>query len=224
MGGARRPAPHSCGPIDGRRLGVRRPAVGAPPDSRVQPASRFDPPCHARPVRSRPTRPDRVQYALVTPALSDITALKARIDAASGWYYRLILLHTPRTGSDGPDTQALAAELAVPYVNVSLALSEALLPYSRAERGARVGLELEALVSPEPDAPCVLVDKIEVLFQPDLRVAVLSRLRQLSRNRTLIVAWPGEWSGGTLTYASREHPEHFEERNVEPLSVFSSIP
>ena len=69
-----------------------------------------------------------------------------------------------------------------------------------------------------------LLDKIEVLFQPELHVDVLARLRQLSRQRTLVVVWPGEWSSGTLTYASREHPEYSEERGVEPLSVVSLSP
>lgn len=163
---------------------------------------------------------DRLQYLRVTPAHPDIGALKGRIQAASTWYHRLILLHAPADFGDRPGLQALAAELGVPYVNVSLALSEALLPLPRAERPAHVGAELEALIS-AGNAPSVLLDKVEVLFQPDLRVDVLARLRQLSRHRTLVVTWPGQWSGGVLTYASFEHPEHTEERGVEPLSVFS---
>lgn len=155
----------------------------------------------------------------MTPAHHDVGALKDRIQAASAWYHRLILLHAPAGCGDRPGLHPLAAELGVPYVNVSLALSEALLPLPRAERPAHVGAELEALVS-AGNAPGVLLDKIEVLFQPDLRVDVLARLRQLSRHRTLVVTWPGQWSGGILTYASFEHPEHAEERGVEPLSVF----
>ena len=159
----------------------------------------------------------------MTPVNPDVASLSARIAAASGWYHRLILLHPPAGVADGSGLQSLAAELGILYVNVSLALSEALLPLPRSERAAHVGPVLESIVAGGHE-PCVLLDRIEVLFQPDLRVEVLARLRQLSRQRTLVVTWPGQWSGGTLTYASFEHPEHLEERGIEPLSVFPLSP
>jgi hypothetical protein len=90
----------------------------------------------------------------------------------------------------------------------------------RAERVGEVGQQFEALMaSGEPDV--VVLNNIEVLFLPELRVDLLAQLRHLARNRTIVVAWPGRWSAGTLIYAEPEHPEHFAGRTVEPVSVFT---
>ena len=149
-----------------------------------------------------------------------IPGLKGIIQAASTWYYRLVwVVGSAGSGKSGL-LKALAADVSAPFINVSLTVAEALLPLPRAERVGEVGQQLETLVA-AGEADVVVLDNIEVLFLPELRVDVLARLRQLARNRTLVVAWPGRWSAGTLSYAEPEHPEHFEDRTVEPVSVFT---
>lgn len=149
-----------------------------------------------------------------------IQALKAMIPAASTWYYRLLwVVDSAGSGKSGL-LKALAADVSAPYLNVSLTLAEALLPLPRTERIGEVGRQLETRVLAEK-ADVVVLDNIEVLFLPELRVDVLARFRQLARHRTLLVAWPGRWSAGTLSYADPEHPEYFEDRTVEPVSVFT---
>ncbi len=149
-----------------------------------------------------------------------LAGLKGIVQSAPVWYYRLVLVVGPAAAERSSLLWALAAGVSAPYINVSLALAEALLPLPRAERVGEVGQQLEALVAGgEPDV--VVLDNIEVLFLPELRVDLLARLRHLARNRTIVVAWPGRWSAGTLTYAEPEHPEHFEDRTVEPVSVFT---
>jgi len=149
-----------------------------------------------------------------------LAALKEVVQAASGWYHRLVLVVGPAGPEKSGLLKALAANESAPYLNISLALAETLLPLPRTERVGEVGRQLETLVAVK-EADVVVLDTIEVLFLPELRVDVLARFRQLARNRTLVVAWPGRWSAGTLSYAEPEHPEHFEDRNVEPVSVFT---
>jgi hypothetical protein len=149
-----------------------------------------------------------------------LEALRECARAASGWYYQLVFV----VGSAGPRKsgllKALAGGKSANYINVSISLAETLLPLPRTDRVGEVGRQLETLIV-AGESDLVVLDHIEVLFLPDLRVDVISRLRQLARNQTLIVAWPGSWSAGTLKYAVPDHPEHFEDRTIEPVSVFS---
>jgi fluoride ion exporter CrcB/FEX len=151
--------------------------------------------------------------------LPDVITLAGAAAAASTRYHRLLLL----VGSDRAGRGALlgtfAANTGSPLINVSMALSEALLPLPRVDRVAEVGILMDRLVS-ESGSQVVCLDNIEVLFVPDLRVDVLGRLQQLARNHTLIVNWPGAWSTGALTYADASHPEFFQSR-ADAASVFT---
>jgi hypothetical protein len=149
----------------------------------------------------------------------DLTALRNAVAVASDRYHRLVLV----VGSDEASRRSLlheyAAEVGTPVVGVSAVLSEALLPLPRADRIAEVGPLLERLIA-ETSPGAVCLDNIEVLFVPDLRVDVLSRLQQLSRTRTLVVHWPGHWTDGDLTYAEAGHPEYFQAR-ADAATVFN---
>lgn len=59
----------------------------------------------------------------------------------------------------------------------------------------------------------VLLDNIEMLFQPDLHQDPLRLLQAISRNRTVVATWRGAHVGKSLTYAVPYHPEfrRFEE-------------
>jgi hypothetical protein len=45
-----------------------------------------------------------------------------------------------------------------------------------------------------------LLDGIELLFKPVLRLEPLALLKQLSRKYSLVVAWPGEFAEGNLIF------------------------
>ena len=57
-------------------------------------------------------------------------------------------------------------------------------------------------------ADVVALDNIELLFDPALHQDPLVCLQGLSRNKTLIAAWGGNYVGGVLTYAEPGHPEY----------------
>jgi hypothetical protein len=54
------------------------------------------------------------------------------------------------------------------------------------------------------------LNNIELLFEPSLQQEPLALLQELSRNKSLIVAWGGSYNEQTrvLTYAEPGHPEY----------------
>jgi hypothetical protein len=121
-------------------------------------------------------------------------------------YYKLILAVGPaRTGKTAALTE-LAAKHDWPRVNVNLCLSEKLLELTHRHRALRVAGILDDTVRDE-NSKVVLLDNIELLFAPELAQDPLRLLQSLSRNRTIVAAWPGSFDGAALTYAEPGHPE-----------------
>ncbi|OSI26666.1 hypothetical protein BST65_08815 [Bradyrhizobium canariense] len=121
-------------------------------------------------------------------------------------YYKLILAVGPaRTGKTAALTE-LAAKHKWPRVNVNLCLSEKLLELTHRQRAIRVAGILNDTVRDE-NSSVVLLDNIELLFAPELAQDPLKLLQSLSRNRTIVAAWPGNFDGSSLTYAEPGHPE-----------------
>ena len=149
----------------------------------------------------------------------DLANLRQAVTATGHRYHQLLLLVGQEQNRRQALLQALATESGEPILHVSIVLAEALLPLPRAERVPELGGLLDRVVA-ESAAQIVFVDDIEILFSPELRVDVLSRLRQLSRNRIVVVNWPGEWVDGCLTYAEVGHPEFFQAQ-ADAVSVFT---
>jgi hypothetical protein len=121
-------------------------------------------------------------------------------------YYKLILtVGPPRTGKTAALTE-LAVKHDWPRVNVNLHLSEKLLELTQRQRAVRVAGILDDTVRAEK-SEVILLDNIELLFAAELAQDPLKLLQSLSRNRTIVAAWPGNFDGAALTYAEPSHPE-----------------
>ena len=59
----------------------------------------------------------------------------------------------------------------------------------------------------EEASDVILLDNIELLFAENFAQDPLRLLQSLSRNRTIVAAWPGAFDGTSLTYAEPGHPE-----------------
>ncbi len=66
----------------------------------------------------------------------------------------------------------------------------------------------------------ILIDNIEIVFNPELKRDPLQLFRHISRNKTIIVSWPGRYENQKLSYAEPYHPEYFEEK-VTDLTIHS---
>jgi hypothetical protein len=93
-----------------------------------------------------------------------------------------------------------------PRINVNLRVAEQLLELTQRVRAVRVAGLLEDLIQ-AASSDVVLLDNIEMLFATELAQDPLRLVQGLSRNRTIVAAWPGTYDGLALKYAEPGHPE-----------------
>lgn len=121
-------------------------------------------------------------------------------------YYKLVLaVGTAHTGKTAA-LMELVTRHDWPRLNVNLRLSQKLLDLTHRQRSTRVAGILDDIIR-EEDSDIVLLDNIELLFAEELAQDPLRLLQFLSRNRTIVAAWPGKFDGIFLTYAEPYHPE-----------------
>jgi hypothetical protein len=134
------------------------------------------------------------------------TPIADEVLQAGRLYHRLVLVVGPPRSGKTRSLRAAADASGWPVVNVNLALCEKLLELPRRQRPIRAAQLLGELVEAQ-GAPVVALDNLEVVFDPELQLNPLSLLQGLSRNVTLVVAWPGAYEGEALSYAEPGHPE-----------------
>ena len=143
--------------------------------------------------------------------------LQKCIDEASRLYHRLVVVVGPHGSGKTRVLRELAATKGYPFVNVSLELSKQLKNIPPRKRALEIYPVMEDMLNPTGEV--VLLDNIELLFEPTLQLRPLDLLKRLSRNRTLVVAWPGEKKKETLIHAQPGHPEYVQ----EPIDGFHVI-
>lgn len=92
-------------------------------------------------------------------------------------------------------------------IRLNQQLSEQLLSLPRSDRARSVPQLLEALVNQVASDDAVLTD-IEILFDRSLATDPMRLLRACSRNKTLLVCWPGDKTSSGLSYGIPSHPEY----------------
>lgn len=130
---------------------------------------------------------------------------RATEEARAGYYRLVLLVGEPRSGKTRA-LRAAAERMECPVVNLNLALTQRLLELTRKQRALRVRRILAEELD-ELHADTVMLDNIEVLFDPELAQDPLRLLQGLARNRTIASTWPGTFNGVYLTYAEPGHPE-----------------
>lgn len=136
-----------------------------------------------------------------------LEVVSSRIRDARQLHTKLVFL----TGGTAADRESLLAaleqSLGVTRIDLGASVAAALVPLSRMERRQQVG-ELLRTAAARDRGPALLLDRVEILFDPSLAVDVLSLLKRQASDRPVLVNWPGEWRNGHLTYAPLGHPEH----------------
>ena len=125
--------------------------------------------------------------------MNDLNAAKAR--AAIN---RSRLVFVP--ASFQQDIDALA-------INLNEALSEQLINIPRVDRAKSVASLLGNLIN-QAATDAVLVDGLQILFDRSLAIDPLRLLEACSKNKTLLVFWPGDKTSAGLSYALPSHPEY----------------
>lgn len=104
--------------------------------------------------------------------------------------------------------RTLAERLNVAPFNVGVKLGHRLAATPASARGFSANELLREITdSALGDAP-LLLDNIEVLFEPSLKINPLDLVKRLAHSRRVVAVWPGEMRDDRLVYASTGHPEH----------------
>jgi hypothetical protein len=122
--------------------------------------------------------------------------------------------------STSEQLDALASTLECPLINLNLAISEKLKSLPSKSWPSELPDIIRDIIW-EANSDLLIFDRIELLFEPSMQRDPLKLLQDCSRNRSLIVHWPGEAHDGCLTYAVPGHPEYRHYANVDALIIDS---
>lgn len=148
-------------------------------------------------------------------------SLVEAVTGAASLYHRLVLVVGPSGSGKTRALAALAAAKGWPRVNVNLQLSEKLLELTQKQRAVRVAGLFEELVR-DTASEVVLLDNLELLFEPELAQDPLRLLQTLSRHRVVVASWPGSLEGQALTYAEPSHREYKKYASADAVIVGSA--
>ncbi|MCZ2153095.1 MAG: BREX-3 system P-loop-containing protein BrxF [Bryobacterales bacterium] len=152
-----------------------------------------------------------------------ITPVNEAIQQASSQYFRLVILAgLPGSGKTAV-LKSIGQRLGCQVVNVNLELSKRMLELTRAQRSRQVERLLKEVIAAAP-GDVVLLDNLEILFDPALEVEPLRLLQVSSRNRTVVASWSGSYVDGTLTYAEPGHPEFVQFKKVDAVVIAVGSP
>lgn len=130
-----------------------------------------------------------------------------KINQASELYHRLVILVAPAGGGKTSALNAVHDQTSAPLINVSLELSRRMLDLTERQRALELPRIFSEIVN-ELSSEVVLLDNIEIIFDPSLKQDPLRLLQGVSRNTTVVAAWNGNIDHGHIVYASPGHPEY----------------
>jgi hypothetical protein len=138
---------------------------------------------------------------------SPTTQILHHLENIATMYNRLILLVAPSGKGKTGVLREVESKSNAAYINLNLALSERLLDLTEKQRALQIAKITEDIVA-ESKHEVRLLDNIEILFDPGLKLDPLRLLKNISRNHVLVVAWNGNADDKYLTYADPDHREY----------------
>lgn len=130
-----------------------------------------------------------------------------KINQASELYHRLVILVAPAGEGRTSALNAVHDQTSAPLINVNLELSRRMLDLTERQRALELPRIFSEIVN-ELSSEVVLLDNIEIIFDPSLKQDPLRLLQGISRNTTVVAAWNGNIDHGHIVYASPGHPEY----------------
>ncbi len=106
----------------------------------------------------------------------------------------------------------LGTQLNIEPLNVGLELGRRLTATPINKRGFSAGELLREIADKERTDDPLLLDNLELLFEPSLQINPLDLVKRLAHSRRVVAVWPGELCGDRLIYADMSHPEHRDYR------------
>ena len=121
---------------------------------------------------------------------------------------KLILLAGPSHSGKTKLLRELGSKLNIEPLNVGLELGRRLAATPNNKRGFSAGELLREIADKERTEDPLLLDNLELLFEPGLQINPLDLVRRLAHSKRVVAIWPGELRGDRLVYADMSHPEH----------------
>jgi len=121
---------------------------------------------------------------------------------------KLILLVGPSRSGKTQLLCQLGAKLNIEPLNVGLELGRRLAATPNSKRSFAAGELLRKIADRERTEDPLLLDNLELLFEPSLQINPLDLVRRLAHSKRVVAVWPGELRGDRLVYADMSHPEH----------------
>lgn len=125
------------------------------------------------------------------------------------WYHKLIYIIV-----NNEQTQSIVDKFEnSKKININKLLSEKLLEIPKQKYPMFVyDILLEALRDKDD---LYILQHIDILFDPQLKINSTQLFEELSKSYKLIVEWPGRYEDGRLYYAEFGHPEYFMSDHFE---------
>lgn len=101
----------------------------------------------------------------------------------------------------------IITEHSVSYISLNKEISKLLIGKPTANLLANILDWLYNKLKGIEKNPILLTD-FDILFEPSFELDPLTIFKQVSRNTSLLVLWPGEFNNKTLSYASPEHTHY----------------
>ena len=121
---------------------------------------------------------------------------------------KLILLVGANRSGKTKLLRELGEKINIEPLNVGVVLGRRLAATPHNKRSFSAGELLREIADRERTDDPLLLDNLELLFEPGLQINPLDLVRRLAHAKRVVAVWPGELRGDRLVYADMSHPEH----------------
>lgn len=134
--------------------------------------------------------------------------LQHLIDEIGDTNSKLILLVGPGRSGKTRLLRQLGGKLKIEPLNIGMELGRRLASTPNKKRAFLSSELLREIADKEHTADPLLLDNLELLFEPSLQINPLELIKRLAHSKRVVAVWPGELRGAHLVYADMSHPEH----------------
>ncbi|MEJ1958918.1 MAG: BREX-3 system P-loop-containing protein BrxF [Nitrosomonadales bacterium] len=124
-----------------------------------------------------------------------ISRLETLTSEISALHSRLILLIGSRRSGKSALLNSFGERMGVTPLNIGSELGQRLTPITHKQRHLQAGNLLRELADIHAPGDLLLIDNIELLFDPTLQLSPLDLLKKQAHTKKVVAVWPGGTAG-----------------------------
>lgn len=144
----------------------------------------------------------QIEFKNIIPTISEFIAEMNSLDVRE----KYLLLCEDYKYDNLLNLLYIAEQLNATYYNINYVLSKRLLDVPKKKIPLKANKYLEDLIN-NSETEIIFLDRIEILFDPLIKIDPLYFIESNSKQVTLIVNWPGVINSKVLSYAEPDNPE-----------------